>query len=162
MYEFICSLQQLYKAGTIFISNLRTRSRHRHWITCLRTQKIRVQVKVWTQTVWFQCPLCKSSTAEKLLLLDGAEWARWWGAGLSSTYPSFLCLVCPHDYSFLLSLQLFSAFPFIGLFYDFNINDLLGVVIPQTAQLAIKIRLLKPIAKLNRGSKCTLSSKNQN
>lgn len=109
-------------------------------------------------------PLCKASTGEKiLLLLGGVERAAGWGAGLPSTYPSFLCLVCPHDYNFLLSLQLFSAFPTRSfLFYDFNINDLLRSVIPQTAQPAIKIRFLKSIAKLNRGGKCTLSSKKQN
>lgn len=109
-------------------------------------------------------PLCKTSIREKiLLLLGGVERAPGWGAGLPSTYQAFLCLIYPHDYNFLLSLQLFSAFPTRSfLFYDFNINDLLGIVIPQTAQPAIKIRFLKSIAKLNRGGKCTLSSKKQN
>lgn len=97
------------------------------------------------------------------ILASGWSWiAPRWGAGLSSTYPPFLWVVCPHDYNFL-SLQLCSAFPTIGfLFYDFNINDLLVIVIPQTAQPAIESKLHKPAAKLNRGSKCTLSSKNQN
>lgn len=97
-------------------------------------------------------------------LASGWSWtAPRWGAGLSSTYPPFPWIVCPHDYKFLLSLQLCSAFSTIGfLFYDFNINDLLVIVIPQTAQPAIEIKLPKPTAKLNRGNKCTLSSKNQN
>lgn len=91
----------------------------------------------WEWSLW-------SHSAEPWLLercscFRGVERAPRWGAGLSSAHPSFLCIVCLHEYRFLQSLQLCSASPTMGFFsHDLHTNDLQGIVVPRSAQLLQK------------------------
>jgi hypothetical protein len=108
--------------------------------------------KLWSQ-------LCRFPAAEMFVLPVESKSSQVRGR-LSSACPSFLWIVCLHDYNFPPSCQLSSAFPYHSiLFYDLNINNLLGIVMPQAFQPAVETRLPKSTAELNRGSITALNTK---